>query len=289
MESSHVSDSSGVSVTALTAAAARVVESRKPERLVDDPMAEGFLAAVGWEPTVSDSMSAALGDMFAVRSRFLDQQLLRFARNGGRQVVILGAGLDTRAFRLAWPPGTSVYELDKPALLRFKETVLSRCGGEPGCRRVPVEADLAADWVPALMEAGLATSEPVAWLAEGLLLYLTCEQCDRLMGELSSLGGLGSVLLVEHLNRAAQTSQPGSAVAHQVASVGEPWRSHLDDPAGWLSRFGWDAEVHDIRELAVKYGRPIPPIVDDQDSPESMIWCVAAARRDVIREHPGEV
>ncbi|OXM47373.1 SAM-dependent methyltransferase [Amycolatopsis alba] len=279
MVNTRGTDSRGVSATALTAAAARWAESHRKDRMLDDPLAGDFLAAAGWKTSERGPLAGVLGDMFAVRTRFLDKRLLRFVRHGGRQVVVLGAGLDTRAFRLDWPTGVTVFELDRPTLLRFKEATLAKGGRVPGCRRVVMDADLAEDWVPALVDAGLDPGEPVAWLVEGVLLYLSGEQGDRLIGALSELGGHGTVLLVEHMNRITQIEQPGCEVADQVASLGEPWLSHLDDPAGWLSRFGWESEVRDIRELAVSYGRPVPPIVDDEDLRGRMIWCVAAAHQ----------
>ncbi|WP_245193231.1 SAM-dependent methyltransferase [Amycolatopsis alba] len=272
-------DLSQVGTTALIAASARAAESRRTDRLFDDNVASAFLTGAGWCSSQSHPSAEALGDMFAIRTKFFDDRLTDFARRGGRQLVILGAGLDSRSLRLEWPQGTTVFEVDRPGVLGFKESVLDRNAYRPASRRVPVATDLAGDWRTDLLAAGIATDQPVAWLAEGLLLYLTEDQGGKLVETVTTLGSNGSLLLIEHLNRVAQNTPPGNDVTRLVSSHGEPWVSHLDDPARWLDSAGWQADVHDIRELAKAYARPVPPIADDRDSSDRRIWCVAATRK----------
>src|SRR5437764_6691619 len=149
-------------MTALGVAWVRAVESERPDRLFDDPLAARFLEASGWEPPELGGQSWAgdakaqallvLAQSVIVRTRFLDDLLAGAWAGGARQVVILGAGLDTRAFRLPWPAGSRCFELDLPPVLDFKEAVLAQAGAEPVCERVTVPADLLAEW-PARLPA----------------------------------------------------------------------------------------------------------------------------------------
>src|SRR5207302_9273240 len=91
---------------------------------------------------------------------------------GSRQAVSLGAGLDSRAWRLPWKDGVTVYELDQPRVLEFKSSTLAEHGAQPACNRVAVPVDLRQDWPAALRQAGFDASAPSAWSAEGLMPYL---------------------------------------------------------------------------------------------------------------------
>jgi methyltransferase (TIGR00027 family) len=194
----------GVAKTALGVAMVRARESRRGDRLFDDPYAQAFAdAAPGAfpeEPKTEEQLAAlgplaSLGAVFyvhaVIRTRFFDDYLTAATAAGCRQVVLLAAGLDTRAFRLAWPQDTRVFEVDLPGVLAFKDTVLAARNAVPRCERTTVPADLRADWTAALAEAGFDRSGPAAWLAEGLLIYLTAAEARRLLtgvGELSAPG-----------------------------------------------------------------------------------------------------
>jgi methyltransferase (TIGR00027 family) len=140
-----------------------------------------------------------LADHLAVRSKFFDDVLSAAAGNGVRQLVILAAGLDTRAFRLDWARGTTVYEIDASMVLEFKDAVLAAHGAVPGCERRTVAADLREDWPAALIQAGFDPAMPTAWLAEGLFPYLPDEAIDALLGHVHALSVPGSLIALEHL------------------------------------------------------------------------------------------
>ena len=89
-----------------------------------------------------------------------------------RQIVIPAAGLDSRAYRLAWPDGTVVFELDQPQVLEFKHEVLAGSGDAPTAERREIAVDLRDDWPQALRRSGFDPSRPSAWIVEGLLVYL---------------------------------------------------------------------------------------------------------------------
>ncbi|MET9240716.1 SAM-dependent methyltransferase [Nonomuraea sp. NPDC003709] len=262
----------GVAKTALGVAIARARESLRDDRLFDDPYAQRFLdAAPGAfpeEPTSAEDLAAlgplaSLGAVFAfhgvLRTRFFDDYLLTATAAGCAQVVLLAAGLDTRALRLPWPGGVSVFELDLPELFAFKEAVLAACDAVPTCERGIVPVDLRESWTGELVAAGFDPTAPTAWLAEGLLLYLTADEAARLLTAVGELSAPGSRLAFEHGDIAgsallAQTR--GMPTMDQYTSL---WKGGLgEDAPGWLSRRGWQPQPHDLAELAASYGRPVP-------------------------------
>lgn len=201
---------SSVGATATMVAAARAMASK--DRLIDDPFAEPLVKAVGM-PFFVDMIDgrldlSQLGDGgperaqamiagMAVRTKFFDEFFTAATTGGIRQAVILAAGLDSRAYRLAWPPGTVVYEIDQPAVIEFKTATLARLGAEPTATRRTVAIDLRDDWPTALHTAGFDPSAPTAWLAEGLLIYLPPEAQDRLLDTITALSAPGSAAATE--------------------------------------------------------------------------------------------
>jgi methyltransferase (TIGR00027 family) len=197
----------------------------------------------------------------AVRSRFFDDFLAAAAGAGLRQTVILAAGFDTRPFRLDWIPGATVYEVDAPMALAFKDSVLTGQGAVPRCDRRTVTADLRADWPAALREAGFDPATPTAWLAEGLLPYLTDEAMDFLLGHLHELSAPGSRITADHIP--GGTNALGGSLAREIASLASEelttiWTADQQhDPASWLLGHGWTTDVSRASWVAGAYGRPM--------------------------------
>ena len=262
----------GVAKTALGAAVVRARETREQDRLFDDPYAQRFLdAAPGAFPEEPASAAdraalgplAALGEVFyvhaVIRTRFYDDYLLTAAASGSRQAVLLAAGLDTRALRLPWPGGMRVFELDLPEVFGFKEAVLARCGTTAACERIVVPVDLRGQWTDELRAAGLDRAAPTAWLAEGLLIYLTADEAARLLTGIGGLSAPGSRLAFEHGDMASSALL---AQARGLPAMGEYtslWKGGLgQDAPGWLSRHGWRPTLHDHAEVAASYGRAVP-------------------------------
>jgi methyltransferase (TIGR00027 family) len=238
--------------TAIAVAAVRAAETERPDRLFDDPFAAAFVAADAAgtagatrpvEIDSADPRQRTLLRGIVVRTRFFDEMLVHAARDCP-QVVLLGAGLDTRAQRLTWPVGTTVFEVDVPEMLEWKQETLDRLAIDPACRRVVVPVDLRDDWPAALMAAAHDTGVPTAWLAEGLLVYLEPSEVEYLLSRITSLSLLGSRLgLTVRMSRTPARS--------------DLWRSHAPrDPVAWLAGHGWDATLHPRGRLAVDYGRP---------------------------------
>ncbi|CPR13443.1 methyltransferase, putative, family protein [Mycobacterium bohemicum DSM 44277] len=203
---------SSVGATATMVAAGRAMATKDPRGLIDDPFAEPLVRAVGIElfvkmmdgdfdvEAVEDfppERRQAIIDGMAVRTRFFDDYFIDAAGAGVRQAVILASGLDSRAYRLPWPAGTVVYELDQPRVIDFKTTTLADIGAQPTATRRTVPIDLRADWPAALKAAGIDTAAPIAWLAEGLLIYLPPEAQDRLFDNITDLSVPGSTIATE--------------------------------------------------------------------------------------------
>src|SRR5579875_1796884 len=200
-----------VGTTAVMVAAARAVETAAAQPLIRDEWAGVLVSAAGpaWA-RLADPQLGWLGDdehgrrahrvacdYQAVRTHFFDEYFRSAAGDGVRQAVILAAGLDSRAYRLDWPPGTTVYEIDQPKVLAYKRTTLESHGAAPKATRHAVAVDLRDDWPAALTAAGLDRGQPTAWLAEGLLPYLPPDAQNRLFEQLTALSAPGSQVAVE--------------------------------------------------------------------------------------------
>jgi len=243
----------GVGGTGLTVAAVRAQETARPDRLFADPLAATFAAAGGLDPDSPPGgrRAAALRVWVVGRTVFLDELLAGASQQGCRQVVLLGAGFDARAFRLPWPPGTRCFEVDTPDVLGPKDEVLAAAHAEPACERVVVPCDLRDDWPAALRAAGLDPSQPTAWIAEGLLVYLAPDDVDRLLARVTGLSAPGSWLGLTMTTRDADGLADTRLAT--LRQSGAP-----DDPVGWLAGLGWAADVADLREVLRAHGRPLP-------------------------------
>jgi methyltransferase (TIGR00027 family) len=223
----------------------------------------------------------------AIRTRFFDDALIGACADGIRQVVTLGAGLDARAFRLPWPDGTRVFELDVPDVFDFKERVLADQDAKARCECVVVRVDLRLDWPAALHVHGFRDDEPTAWLLEGLLMYLTQAERDHLISHISAQSAAGSRMALEppawqipaHL---ASTVARGTLDQSTMATVARLAQAAVEDaavadPAGWLRGWGWRAELFDVAERFAAYGRELAPGVAGMLS-ASRRWLATAER-----------
>ena len=200
-----------VGATALSVAAARAVETASADPLIRDDFAYVLVSAAGqpWARLASPGLEwvgddehgrrahRLACDYQAVRTHFFDTYFADAVAAGIRQVVILAAGLDSRAYRLEWPAGTTVYEIDQPQVVEYKTATLDSAGAISKATRRTVPVDLRDDWPAALSAAGFDRNQPTAWLAEGLLPYLPAEAQDRLFEMLTELSVPRSQVAVE--------------------------------------------------------------------------------------------
>ncbi len=289
---------SSVGVTATMVAAARAAATREDNALISDPYAEPLVAAVGVEPLTKlcsgeidfadledddDETAAAarrFADAMAVRTKYFDEFFLTATGGGNstearaagiRQAMILASGLDSRAYRLPWPDGMVVFEIDQPQVIEFKTNKLAELGAEPTADHRTVEIDLREDWPAALRDAGFDPAEPSAWIAEGLLGYLPPDAQDRLLDNITALSTPGSRFACE------TAANPGEMdhdeIRQRMQTASDRWQRHgfdinlvelvyigdRNEVPAYLATRGWETHGDTARELFAQYGLEPPP------------------------------
>ena len=287
-----------VGATATLVAAARALASRQGDPLVDDPFAEALVRAVGI-PAFTQALDGAAGgladapaarvllDVVAVRTRFFDDFFIEAAAAGIRQAVILASGLDARAYRLRWPAGTTVFEIDRGEVIEFKARVLADHGAVAAADVCNVAVDLRDDWAAALRAAGFDETAPTAWIAEGLLVYLPAHAQERLFEAITALSVQGSRIATEyHRDGGAGIAQRASAMSERLASEGldlnlgelfyaDDRRSVVDH----LEHLGWEVTSRPRAEMFAAHGRSFPDDPADQALRDS--FSVTAIRKAI--------
>lgn len=265
-----------VGSTALFVAAARALEARKADPLAVDAYAEMFCRAVAgpWADLLDGSapdhplLSEEFGTHFVTyqgaRTRFFDDYFRAAADAGVRQIVVLAAGLDSRAYRLDWANDTTVFELDQPSVLEFKRRTLADYGATARALRHEVAVDLREDWPTALRDSGFRDDEPSAWIAEGLLIYLPAAAQEQLFRGIDALACPGSRLALEEgrpMDRDAFRAKVAEA-AESGDMRGQWWQLVYNEQcapaAQWFSGHGWKAEATALTEYLDSVGRPVP-------------------------------
>src|SRR4051794_2492644 len=264
---------SSVGATATMVAGARAMASRGDDALINDPFAEPLVRAVGVDfftrlvtgelrPEDLDSASDSVGlqrmtDSMAVRTKFFDEFFLSATEAGIHQAVILASGLDSRAYRLPWPAGTTVYEIDQPDVIEFKTRTLDDLGAQPTAQRRAVAIDLRNDWPSALKEAGFDAGQPTAWSAEGLLVYLPPEAQDRLFDKVSELSAPGSRIATEHMDTSGLPADWAEKLTERSKRIGSDinlaelfYTGERNSAADYLAKHGWQV---DVRNTAAAY------------------------------------
>jgi methyltransferase (TIGR00027 family) len=246
--------------TARWTAAARALESVREDRLFDDPWA-GLLAGTEGSAWAANRPPDSLAPM-VLRIRFFDDFLQRVTQEDAiRQVVLMAAGLDTRAYRLAWPAGMDIFELDQPPVLQEKEQALRSAGAHAFCARRTIEVNLTGPWKEALIKAGFEPGLPSVWLLEGFLFYIPTESIPHLLDEINSLAISGSWLGFDIINSTTLTSPYTRQWIEMQATSGAPWIGSMDDPIGFLAKRGWKTAVTQAGAPDANHGRWHLPII----------------------------
>lgn len=291
---------SSVGLTATMVAAARAVAGRAPGALVNDQFAEPLVRAVGVDFFVRmasgeldpDELAEdeanglrRFADAMDIRTHYFDNFFLDATRAGIRQAVILASGLDSRAYRLRWPAGTIVFEVDQPQVIDFKTTTLAGLGAAPTTDRRTVAVDLRDDWPTALQKAGFDNAQRTAWIAEGLLGYLSAEAQDRLLDQITAQSVPGSQFATEVLRDINRLNE--EELRGRMRRLAERFRRHgldLDmsglvyfgdrtDARTYLADHGWRTASASTTDLLAEHG--LPPI-DGDDAPFGEVIYVSA-------------
>ncbi|OBH90065.1 SAM-dependent methyltransferase [Mycobacterium sp. E2989] len=265
----------GVAVTAAFGAAARAVATNRG--LLNDPFAEPLVRAAGVDQlarVIDDDRFAAEDaggprflDLCAAHTRFVDEFVADAVRGGLRQVVLLVSGLDTRPYRLWWPPGTTLYEVDRPEVLDFKAEVLRGQGAELAASRRGVGVDLHQDWPAALRRVGFDATAPSVWVAEQLLIgYLTPALQDRVLQGVTAMSAAGSRLAADHMptwtpllleaERSFVDGWRRHGLDIDLASLTHPGRYHYVPE--YLGANGWAVVQRGVGDLLGAMGLPAP-------------------------------
>ncbi|OMB94317.1 SAM-dependent methyltransferase [Mycobacterium sp. NS-7484] len=298
---------SSVGATATLVATGRAIASRDDHGLIDDPFAAPLVRAVGIEaftkmvdgeldfealaqlsPDAAEKARANIDEM-AVRTRFFDDffaaavggnstgaavggnSTAAAGKAGIRQAVILASGLDSRAYRLPWPDGTVVYEIDQPEVIEFKTRTLADLGAAPTAERRTVPIDLRDDWPSALRAAGFDPDVPTAWCAEGLLIYLPPEAQDRLFDNIAALSAPGSAVATEFVpgikdfdpDKARAATATFSQIGLDMDMPSLVYHGERHSAADYLNAKGWQMNGVPRSELFARHGLAAPDHDDD--------------------------
>jgi methyltransferase (TIGR00027 family) len=251
-----------VASTGRLTAALRAAETSRDDRLFTDPFAAHLAGAEGRR------LLDVFGDnsTIAVRTRLYDDVVLD-AAGRVRQIVVVAAGMDTRAFRLDLPADLTMFELDRPEVLNLKDRLLADVPDGPPlprCRRRAVGVDLAADWSDQLRDAGFQAAEPTCWLVEGLLQYLTESDVAVLLDRVTALSSAGSELHIDVVGRSLLDSPAMAPMLDRFAAHHAPWQFGTDRPEDLLTSRGWRPEVTLISSVGNRMGRwPYPEVPRD--------------------------
>ncbi|RAU98299.1 SAM-dependent methyltransferase [Mycobacterium colombiense] len=268
---------SSVGATATAVAAQRAIASSPPDALLNDPWADPLVRAVGIDSFIklldhqldrSDDPllnRQAVKEQITVRTRFFDDYFVQATESGIKQAVILASGLDTRAYRLPWPTGTVVYEIDQPEVIEFKTRTLADLGATPSAERRTVSIDLREDWPSALTAAGFDPAQPTAWSAEGLLVYLPPEAQDRLFDDIAAVSAPGSRIATEHLDLRSIPSDWAQKLTERSRRIGSGinlaelfYTGERNTAAEYLGARGWDVHIRTTEQAFAAHGFAVP-------------------------------
>ncbi|MEX3647898.1 class I SAM-dependent methyltransferase [Mycolicibacterium porcinum] len=284
-----------VGQTALFVAASRALEARKADPLAVDQYAEVFCRRVGgeWATAVEGTdpehpLQTEFGEHFVnfqgARTKYFDEYFTRAIEAGVQQVVLLAAGLDSRAYRLPWADGTVVHELDQPRVLEFKRDTIGELDETPKAERREVAVDLRDDWPRALQDSGFDPSRPSAWIAEGLLIYLPATAQEQLFAGIDALAAPGSFVGIEEA--VPMPDEAFEAKRAEAESSGEEnafftlvYNQQHAPAEQWFGSRGWDATATPLHRYLTEVGRPVPDPASEAGGMTGTITLVSATKR----------
>ncbi|XGC81997.1 class I SAM-dependent methyltransferase [Bdellovibrio bacteriovorus] len=252
----------GIGKTSLLVAAMRAAESKRPDtegRLFTDPFAEKLAGPEGF--ALLNKAIEISGDQpaIAIRTRFIDDRIKEALNNGYRQIVMLAAGMDARAFRLDFPAGTTLFEVDRKEVLDYKKEKLAEA--KPRCERHTIASDLRQEWKNMLLNAGFKPKEKTIWMTEGLLMYLDEADVHTVIEKITQLAAKDDILLFDILSRTLLEAPFMKNQLEFLAGIGAPWLFGSNDPVAFMKSFGWQAKLTQNGEVAPdRWPFPVIPL-----------------------------
>jgi methyltransferase (TIGR00027 family) len=231
-------------------------EQPQGERLIDDPFAR---LVVDDRAIAAARADEPLQNTIRLRTRYIDDAVSTFvtARREHRpQVLLLGAGMDARAYRMDLD--AELYEVDFPATLQLKADLLA--GHEPQVRRTAVPVDLAErDFVEPLLAAGFDPSRPTIVVWEGVINYLDATTADSVVEQIGRVLAPGGQLVADYVEMAwfkgSHFERTTTTIAKSLEDGGEPLKAGLPDIHATLDRYGFDVLDDEATEaLRPRYG-----------------------------------
>ncbi len=258
----HV-DAASFVLVALLDAANRALETDAKNALYCDPLARPLAGEVGialhnatrtmtWPPNTQGAAPE-----LSILTRYFDDALSDAVhRLSLRQVLILGAGTDTRAFRLQWPAGVRLFELDHEAILAPKEEALRKLRAQSTCDRRTVVADLRHSWRSKLVATGFDERRPAAVLLIGRLAFLDRPTVERVFRALRTICAPGSWIGLDFVSARSLKSTFLRPLLQKRAEFGyPPWQFGVNDPEGFLAERGWSSTCVVFGAPEASYGR----------------------------------
>jgi len=279
---------SAVSASARSVCAARAVESGRDDCLFRDPFSAHFAGRAAVARLLSAQRGGSRGNLdnrIAVRTRFFDDALAAALRLApGAQVVLLGAGLDARAWRLSPPEGTPLssllLEVDRADVLAAKAAGLASFpGGPPPLTLCKTYASCSVDltepgWPAKLAACGHDAAQPTVWILEGLLYYLPQHAVETLLSAAAAASAPGSSLIASCVNTPAMLRAQSNTRSEAMRS----FCSAIDEPREYFRAHGWEVlAASRPGDPDCSYGR-YPPVAADESATAARTFYVSSTR-----------
>ena len=235
-----------ISYTAQWTAAARAIEHQRPDRLCNDHLARILAAPKGFD-LLKQYGGAGLQDFVAIRTHYFDQAIMQLTKmHNIRQVVMIAAGMDTRAYRLEWPAQSILYEIDYESLHKEKQNRLAQYTStlQLDCRSI--HADLSTAWEKPLINAGFNPMQPTLWIAEAIFFFFSDAMVQAILQKMGLLSAKTSYLIVDVLNQYSLKNIASQPFLNALKQEGIPWLFGTDDPEIYFKQQHWS--IIDIKE-----------------------------------------
>lgn len=275
--SNDIDSNHKLGLTAHWTAAVRAQENNRADPLFTDPWATMLAGNEGREWIAGKSIESVVPIL--LRTRYFDDYLQHIASEPQvHQIILMAAGLDTRAYRLNWPEQTQIFEMDQSSVLEEKEAILNAVGARPACKRRTVKVDLTGTWSDSLITAGFDPQEPSGWLLEGFLFYIPNETIIETLSTVSRLAVSGSRLGFDIVNSVSLTHPLTQPWIEMQANAGAPWIGTMDDPIGFLTARGWKASLTQAGQPDANFNRWPFPVIPTMMSDMPHNWFVTAKK-----------